>query len=290
MYDIKNSTVSLRMVQVNFMTLLAYTLYMVLVLAVGLFVSCYVKEVTVELGGKTIAYHTFAPTVQDVIRETGIKEEIGFKGDFNMLAEGETVEYYSASHSLAAKVKEGMIIRVYKNRVTKQAVHEEIPAPIEKKWDIFLEPGQQRVVAEGKNGILENTFIIHYRDGVIVSEKKTDSKVITVPSARVIAIGSYNSVSRQGRSGGGTPMKFESTAYTHTGYRTATGAAPRRGIVAVDPRVIPMGTRLYIEGYGYGIAADTGGAIKGRMVDVFFETRAEAIKWGRRSVTVRILN
>jgi 3D (Asp-Asp-Asp) domain-containing protein len=84
-------------------------------------------------------------------------------------------------------------------------------------------------------------------------------------------------------------VKFVSTAYTFTGHHTAVGAKTRRGIIAVDPRVIPMGTRLYIEGYGYGVAADTGGAIKGRKIDVFFESRREALKWGRRTVNVYIL-
>ncbi|EGD50148.1 3D domain-containing protein [Thermoanaerobacter ethanolicus JW 200] len=50
---------------------------------------------------------------------------------------------------------------------------------------------------------------------------------------------------------------------------TATGTKATRGVIAVDPRVIPLGTRLYVEGYGFGIAADTGGAIKGDKIDVF---------------------
>ena len=62
----------------------------------------------------------------------------------------------------------------------------------------------------------------------------------------------------------------------------------KTGTVAVDPRFIPLGTRLYIEGYGYGVAADTGGAIKGRKIDVFFEDRQAALNWGRRSVVVNV--
>ncbi|HWI54098.1 MAG TPA: 3D domain-containing protein, partial [Desulfobacteria bacterium] len=105
-----------------------------------------------------------------------------------------------------------------------------------------------------------------------------------------LALGSYDVVSRQGPTRGGRAVKFVATAYTYTGYRTATGANTRRGIVAVDPRVIPLGSRLYVEGYGYGVAADTGGAIKGRRIDVFLESEAAARKWGRRSVDVYISN
>ncbi|QGG48683.1 3D domain-containing protein [Heliorestis convoluta] len=84
-------------------------------------------------------------------------------------------------------------------------------------------------------------------------------------------------------------MQVEATAYTHTGNRTFSGKWPKVGLIAVDPRVIPMGTKLYVEGYGIAEAADTGGAIKGAMIDVFFDTREECILWGRRQVTIHIL-
>jgi len=67
------------------------------------------------------------------------------------------------------------------------------------------------------------------------------------------------------------------------------GAKTRRGIVAVDPRVIPLGTHMFIKGYGYAVAADTGGAIKGRRVDLFFKSKRDAVKWGRRPVDIYIL-
>ncbi|HEU5315478.1 MAG TPA: 3D domain-containing protein [Chloroflexota bacterium] len=70
---------------------------------------------------------------------------------------------------------------------------------------------------------------------------------------------------------------------------TATGIRATYGVVAVDPSVIPFYTRLYIPGYGYAIAADTGGAIRGNRIDLFYPTYGEAIQWGRRSVPVYIL-
>lgn len=84
-------------------------------------------------------------------------------------------------------------------------------------------------------------------------------------------------------------VTFEATAYTWTGNRTATGTWPSRGTVAVDPKVIPLGTKLYIEGYGEAIAADTGGAIKGNIIDVYLPTEAECWQWGRRQVEVRVI-
>jgi 3D (Asp-Asp-Asp) domain-containing protein len=81
---------------------------------------------------------------------------------------------------------------------------------------------------------------------------------------------------------------LEATAYTWTGNRTATGTWPSRGTVAVDPRVIPLGTELHIEGYGSAVAADTGGAIQGQRIDLYMDTKHECLQWGRRKVEVQI--
>jgi 3D (Asp-Asp-Asp) domain-containing protein len=81
---------------------------------------------------------------------------------------------------------------------------------------------------------------------------------------------------------------LEATAYSYTGSRTYTGTWPSRGTIAVDPDVIPLGTSLYVEGYGFGMAEDTGGLIKGNIVDVFFESEDACWKWGRRKVRVKV--
>ena len=80
---------------------------------------------------------------------------------------------------------------------------------------------------------------------------------------------------------------MSSTGYTIRG-RTATGIPTAPGVVAVDPSVIPLGTRLSIPGYGIGIAADTGGAVQGNTIDVWFPTKAQALAWGRRTVTITL--
>ena len=71
---------------------------------------------------------------------------------------------------------------------------------------------------------------------------------------------------------------------------TALGIPARYGVVAVDPDIIPLGTRLYIPGYGEAIAADTGGAINGYMIDLCMEDYTQAIAFGRRGVEVYILD
>jgi 3D (Asp-Asp-Asp) domain-containing protein/septal ring factor EnvC (AmiA/AmiB activator) len=82
-------------------------------------------------------------------------------------------------------------------------------------------------------------------------------------------------------------MTVTATAYTLQG-TTATGAPVGYGVIAVDPSVIPLGTRMTIPGYGEGVAADTGGAIQGAVIDLWFPTAAEAAAWGRRTVTITL--
>ena len=96
--------------------------------------------------------------------------------------------------------------------------------------------------------------------------------------------------------GGGRVITMVATGYTdapeenwpYAGAPSYIGLPLARGIVAVDPRVIPMGSKLYVEGYGEAIAADQGGAIKGNRIDLFFDSKAEAHNWGMRSVKVTV--
>lgn len=96
----------------------------------------------------------------------------------------------------------------------------------------------------------------------------------------------------------GRTFSVEATAYTAycTGCSgiTATGvnlkANPNAKVIAVDPNVIPLGTKVYVEGYGYAVAADTGGAIKGNKIDIHVPTKNQAYSWGRRTVKITIVN
>src|SRR5690606_6212344 len=89
----------------------------------------------------------------------------------------------------------------------------------------------------------------------------------------------------------------EATAYTANcngcSGKTATGfdlrSNPNAKIIAVDPNVIPLGAKVWVEGYGYAIAADTGGNINGHKIDVFFPSKSEAYSWGRKKVKIKIL-
>jgi len=82
-------------------------------------------------------------------------------------------------------------------------------------------------------------------------------------------------------------LMIVATAYTYTGHRTYTGTVPSRGTVAVDPRVIPLGSILLIEGKKY-VAEDTGRDIKNNRIDIFLTSRSACLTWGRRVVVVKI--
>lgn len=96
----------------------------------------------------------------------------------------------------------------------------------------------------------------------------------------------------------GKVLSVEATAYTAycdgCSGTTYTGidlrANPNQKVIAVDPNVIPLGAKVYVEGYGEAIAGDIGGAIKGNRIDVFIPNKDEVYKWGRKQVKVTILN
>jgi len=91
-------------------------------------------------------------------------------------------------------------------------------------------------------------------------------------------------------------IKVKASAYTATcqgcSGKSATGINlkknPNLKIISVDPRVIPLGSKVYVEGYGYAIAADTGGAIKGNRIDILMPSESKANQWGIRTVTVKV--
>jgi 3D (Asp-Asp-Asp) domain-containing protein len=82
-------------------------------------------------------------------------------------------------------------------------------------------------------------------------------------------------------------LKVDAVAY-HLPGKTASGLPCRKGVVAVDPELIPLGTRMFVPGYGKAIAADIGYAIKGRIIDVWMPNDAAARKWGRKTVTITV--
>lgn len=231
-------------------------------------------SVTIVADGRKQEIKTNRKTVKDILQEAKVtvnKQDI-VQPEVTTVVDGETE------------------IRI--QRVSFKEVVEKTKIPYEtvRRPDTSLSKGIQRVRQEGKNGVQKSTYLVKYVDGKMADSKLLERVVVKKPQTRVVAEGTLQLASR-----GGNTFRFEraiwaeASAYTHTGRNTYTGTKPGPGTIAVDPRVIPLGTRLYVDGYGYGVARDVGSAIKGNKVDVFLQSEAAARKWGRRMVNVYII-
>jgi 3D (Asp-Asp-Asp) domain-containing protein len=157
-----------------------------------------------------------------------------------------------------------------------------------------LRPGMVVKVREGRDGIYTSKIRIWKKDGV---ETEREELSRTWLQSKIDAIELHSNATLPSRGGLRESMTMTATAYDPgprscgkyaDGY-TSIGMKAGRGVVAVDPRVIPMRSVLYIEGYGVAIAGDVGGAIKGMRIDLGFDTYNEAIKYGRKTVKVYVL-
>lgn len=193
--------------------------------------------------------------------------------------------------------------RIAAGCVTRHIVTRKLPIEraIERIIDPKMDRGTSRVVREGSDGEMIQAVMVKRGDNGVISETVLSERVWVRPQPKVIATGSREPLrvllTSRGNYTYRTVMTMTATAYEPSprscgkyadGY-TAIGMKAAPGVVAVDPRVIPLRTRLYVEGYGPALAADVGAAIKGNRIDVFFETVDEALRYGRRQVNVYIL-
>ena len=247
------------------------------------------KAVLVELtvGDKELEIKTAENTIEEMLSAS--KETLKAQGlEFNK-------DLDEISPSLDTKITANLNIDIVKVEIKNIVKKEEIDFDVVEETDSSLDISIQEVVTEGVPGEKEVTYEVIYKNGVEVSRGVKASKVISEPVNKVVVQGTRKTVaSRSGQSLDYKSVLYvESTAYTGGG-TTATGTTPVRdeeGIstVAVDPRVIPLGSLVYVEGYGQAVAADTGGAIKGNIVDVYLNSHDEAVNWGRRNVSVYVL-
>lgn len=241
-------------------------------------------SVSLEVGGKRLGtYKTKQLTVGDFLRERKVNLS----------------PWDEVNTPLDERIKNNMLIVVdrVEKRIKKKV--ETVPYKTVKKKDPQLASGEEKVEKEGKKGKRIFEVIVTYKNGKsidtaekIIEEIDPVNQVVKVGTGEKVTAADTSARPAAGRIAGYEYVKTmmaETTGYTHTGNRTASGTWPKRGTLAVDPRVIPLGTKIYIPGYGVGVAEDTGGAVKGNVIDLFFDTRNEAIRWGRRNVTVYIL-
>ncbi|CUU08476.1 MAG: 3D domain-containing protein [Fimbriimonadales bacterium] len=177
-----------------------------------------------------------------------------------------------------------------------------IPFPTVFEVNRRLPPRHRVLVQRGQAGEKWVRWRVVLKNGKEVQRTAIASEVLTPPQPQIYQIGVHGHIASRGAVGRNTnfytvkTLTMHATAYTPhrsgggTGSgRTATGLPAGYGLVAVDPRVIPFGTVLYVEGYGMAIAADRGRAIRGNKIDLCYATRQQAIQFGRRKVRVHVL-
>lgn len=213
------------------------------------------------------------------------------------------------SFPLESKLKKGMKIVI--NRVDAKVIVQYNPIDFATSYDKSddLETGVNVVKCDGELGSEQITTEIVYEDKKEVKRTILKRELIKKPVTKIVAVGTLGVVPA---SRGGNKVLYKksiqvkATAYS-SGFRstgkkpgdlgygiTFTGTSASRNpngysTIAVDPKVIPLGTKVYVEGYGYAIAQDTGSAIKGNIIDLFYNSESEALHWGAKNVIVYIL-
>ena len=170
----------------------------------------------------------------------------------------------------------------------------EVPVVVQYERVDTLPKGEEKVLQEGAVGLDEVEEEIHYKQGDVIDTKELQRKTITPMQPKVVQVGTREVEVSRSYDRVREVITMEATAYLPTDGGgdgiTATGMRARHGVVAVDPDVIPLGTRVFIPGYGEAIAADTGGDIVGNRIDVVLEDYGSAMQFGRRTVDVYILS
>lgn len=175
---------------------------------------------------------------------------------------------------------------------------EPIPYSTLRKATSQLRSGASRTVRNGVNGEKEVVYRVFARaDGEAIRQEVVSTRILKKPAPEVVEEGKRSFLPSRGYFSGRRVVSMVATVYDpyHCGGsgsgRTRSGLQGGYGVVAVDPRFIPLGTRLYIEGYGYAVAADTGGAIKGNRIDLGIDSRHDMRRLSsRRHVRVHILD
>jgi uncharacterized protein YabE (DUF348 family) len=235
-------------------------------------------------GGKKQQVWSTSATVADFLSQQGIK--------LNSLDRVET--------SLTETLPKNGVVNVIRIEKVTDVVEEPLQFAVVTKKDESLEKGKEKTLTKGKPGRVSKQFEVLLENGKEVSRKLISEQKIAEKQDKVVAVGTKDLSLQISRGAEESGQEYYVSATAYTAYcngcsgRTATGlnlrANPNMKVIAVDPRVIPLGTKVYVEGYGYAVAADTGGAIKGYKIDLFMPSNQDCYRWGRKKVKIKILN
>ena len=239
------------------------------------------KSYHIKDGNKTLIAEASGYTVADVLDNLNIK--------LNKLDR--------VSLPLDEIAKEGMEVKIDRVVVENLDNKIEIPFETESRENNDMFEGEKKVITKGEVGQKTESLKNTYVNGVLETTEVLKSEITKDPVKEVVEVGTKKGTQAPNGKNAKRVIVMQATAYDPTaGSKTAMGTRARVGAVAVDPRVIPLGSKLYIESmdgfasYGYATAEDTGGAIKGNRIDLFYNSNAEANRFGRRNVKVYVLD
>jgi 3D (Asp-Asp-Asp) domain-containing protein len=272
------------------------------------------KEVTLVVAGKESVVSTFKPNVKELLAEQNIKY------DGNDIIDIE----------LDNKLSNGLKIEVIEVTEETVKQSKKVPFEVNVVEDENLLKGNAEVSTEGQEGKNELVYKITYHNGKKVEKKFVEELAVTKPVDKIVKKGtkievkeevqvatsrgenirtnssshsnnntsnssnntsksSNNKQSNDQGSTNGQNMKVVATAYAGHGI-TSTGTTPKWGTIAVDPSVIPYGTKVYIPQFDKTfIAEDTGSAIKGNKIDIYMNDEGSANNWGRKTIDIYIV-
>lgn len=215
-----------------------------------------------------------------------------------------SLDNYSLDTKETTKLSNNMVINLasVKEKIVKKTIP--LQFGIEKKENSSLEKGKEKVIQEGIDGEAEVTIKESYSGEELINSEEVSRRITKKATNKIIEIGTaepkVEAVAASNTNGTIDNLNYSKALnVVATGYTpydpgcngvTAIGTPARRGVIAVDPKVIPMGTKLYIPGYGTAVAEDVGGAIKGNKIDLCYSTKQEAYSWGVRNITVYVLD
>lgn len=249
-------------------------------------------DIKVMVDGNELNIKSAENTVEDMLRA----ENIVLKDEDKITP----LKYQSLKSGLQVKI----------TRVNTEILQEikAIDYATEFKNSAELDKGAKKVIQKGQTGQKVIISSVVYENGKEISRKLVSESLKSNPIKEIIALGTVGvyTPSRGGEIRYTKKLRVRATAYTadfdSTGKGpddpylgiTSTGAMAERNpngysTIAVDPRVIPLGTKLWVDGYGYAIAEDIGGAIKGNKIDLYFHSSSEMWNWGARNVDIYIL-
>ncbi|MGB9619117.1 MAG: G5 domain-containing protein [Armatimonadota bacterium] len=237
--------------------------------------------VTIESEGLRREFRTTQLTVGAVLKEAGV--DVG-PNDL-------------VTPSLTERVRDGTKISVVRIRYELETVTEPIEYDTVKTFSRSIPAGRVREIRPGEVGQKVVRCRVRYENDKPVSRTIVGTEITKNPVNRVVCIGSRGRYTSRGAFRTRRVLIMQATAYDpgprscgrYATGRTACGLQAGYGVAAVDPCVIPLGTHLYIEGYGHAVAADRGRSIKSNRIDLGFPTYREAIRFGRKTVTVHVL-